>query len=426
MLALRRCRTIGIFAALEGRRSAQRGRPAPTRLLRHDQRERHQQSSPCSRRRRPARRPRGAAPAAQGRGLRASRPRPRRPASLAALEAREFDVVLIDLNYARDTTSGEEGLDLLSQLAGARPDAAGRRDDGVGQRRSRGRSDAPRRARLRRRSRGTTRGCSPIVRTQIELGRALRRAQRLEAREPAAARATACPQLIAESPAMQPVLAADRARRAVGRQRPDHRRERHRQGRRRAGAARRRRARAGRPLVTVNAGGALRGRVRERAVRPRARARSPTPRPTASAASSWPTAARCSSTRSPTCRSASRPKLLRVLETGEFERVGSSRTRRSTSASSRRPTPTSPRKSAAGRFRQDLLFRLNTIEIRLPPLRERREDIPLLAQHFLRQHAQRYRKHAHRLRAAARCRRCSSTRGRATSASSITPSSAPC
>jgi DNA-binding NtrC family response regulator len=47
---------------------------------------------------------------------------------------------------------------------------------------------------------------------------------------------------------------------------------------------------------------------------------------------------------------------------------------------------------AAGRFRQDLLFRLNTVEIRLPPLRERKEDVPLLALHFLRQHAQRYRK----------------------------------
>jgi DNA-binding NtrC family response regulator len=45
-----------------------------------------------------------------------------------------------------------------------------------------------------------------------------------------------------------------------------------------------------------------------------------------------------------------------------------------------------------GRFRQDLLFRLNTIEIRIPPLRDRREDLPLLATHFLRQHAQRYRK----------------------------------
>jgi DNA-binding NtrC family response regulator len=47
---------------------------------------------------------------------------------------------------------------------------------------------------------------------------------------------------------------------------------------------------------------------------------------------------------------------------------------------------------AAGRFRQDLLFRLNTIQIALPPLRDRREDITLLANSFLRQHAQRYRK----------------------------------
>jgi DNA-binding NtrC family response regulator len=47
---------------------------------------------------------------------------------------------------------------------------------------------------------------------------------------------------------------------------------------------------------------------------------------------------------------------------------------------------------SAGRFRQDLLFRLNTVEVHLPPLRDRREDIPLLAAHFLRQYAQRYRK----------------------------------
>jgi DNA-binding NtrC family response regulator len=85
-------------------------------------------------------------------------------------------------------------------------------------------------------------------------------------------------------------------------------------------------------------------------------------------------------------------KLLRVLETGEFERVGSSKTRqvdvRVLSATNSDLTA----EVAGGRFRQDLLFRLNTIEIRLPPLRERREDIPLLAAHFLRQHAEHYRK----------------------------------
>ena len=86
------------------------------------------------------------------------------------------------------------------------------------------------------------------------------------------------------------------------------------------------------------------------------------------------------------------PKLLRVLETGEFEPVGSSRTRRvdvrilsATNAQLHEEVET-------GRFRQDLLFRLNTIEMRVPPLRERREDISLLAQSFLGQHARRYRK----------------------------------
>lgn len=85
-------------------------------------------------------------------------------------------------------------------------------------------------------------------------------------------------------------------------------------------------------------------------------------------------------------------KLLRVIETGEFERVGSSRTLhanvRIISATNSNLTD----EVAAGRFRQDLLFRLNTIEVPLPPLRERREDIAPLAAHFLRQHAERYRK----------------------------------
>ena len=115
---------------------------------------------------------------------------------------------------------------------------------------------------------------------------------------------------------------------------------------------------------------------------------------------------RSSSTRSRTCRSTSRPKLLRVLETGEFERVGSSRTRRADVRVLSATNADVRQEVANGRFRQDLLFRLNTIEIHVPPLRDRREDIPLLASHFLRLHAQRYRKdlpgfHADALRALA-------------------------
>jgi DNA-binding NtrC family response regulator len=85
-------------------------------------------------------------------------------------------------------------------------------------------------------------------------------------------------------------------------------------------------------------------------------------------------------------------KLLRVLETGELEPVGSSRTRRVDVRILSATNANLTEDAAAGRFRQDLLFRLNTIEINLPPLRDRREDIPALASHFLRIHAGRYRK----------------------------------
>jgi len=85
-------------------------------------------------------------------------------------------------------------------------------------------------------------------------------------------------------------------------------------------------------------------------------------------------------------------KLLRVLETGEFERLGSSRTRRGDVRLISATNADLHAEVTAGRFRQDLLFRLNTIEVHLPPLRERREDIGRLASHFLGIHAQRYRK----------------------------------
>jgi DNA-binding NtrC family response regulator len=85
-------------------------------------------------------------------------------------------------------------------------------------------------------------------------------------------------------------------------------------------------------------------------------------------------------------------KLLRVIETGEFERVGSSKTMHANVRIISATNANLADEVAAGRFRQDLLFRLNTIEIALPPLRDRREDIIPLANNFLRMHSQRYRK----------------------------------
>jgi DNA-binding NtrC family response regulator len=85
-------------------------------------------------------------------------------------------------------------------------------------------------------------------------------------------------------------------------------------------------------------------------------------------------------------------KLLRVLETGEFERVGSSKTHRVDVRVLSATNADLKAEVAAGEFRQDLMFRLNTVEIHLPPLRERREDIAPLAEHFLRLHSERYRR----------------------------------
>jgi DNA-binding NtrC family response regulator len=85
-------------------------------------------------------------------------------------------------------------------------------------------------------------------------------------------------------------------------------------------------------------------------------------------------------------------KILRTIETGEYERVGSSKTYHANVRLISATNADLTVEVAAGKFRQDLLFRLNTISIHLPPLRDRREDIPLLAQHFIKQHVERYRK----------------------------------
>jgi two-component system nitrogen regulation response regulator NtrX len=81
-------------------------------------------------------------------------------------------------------------------------------------------------------------------------------------------------------------------------------------------------------------------------------------------------------------------KLLRVIETGEVERVGGTKT---TVVDVRLVSATHKDLPAAvrdGTFREDLYFRLNVLPIHVPPLRERREDVPILAEHFVREFAE--------------------------------------
>ena len=85
-------------------------------------------------------------------------------------------------------------------------------------------------------------------------------------------------------------------------------------------------------------------------------------------------------------------KMLRVLETGEFERIGSSKTRRADVRILSATNADLAKEIELGKFREDLFFRLNTIEIHVPALRERTEDLPELAKFFLNEVAQRYRK----------------------------------
>ena len=312
-------------------------------------------------------------------------------AVLSALETQDFDILLLDLNYARDTTSGREGLDLLSRIQSIDSTlpvivmtAWGSVELAVEAMR-RGAKDFVQKPWENQR-------LLSIIRTQLELSRALRHSERLEA-ENRLLRAQGRPTLIAESTSMQPVL------QMIARVGPseanvlitgEH-------GTGKEVIAQTLHAlspRVHRAMVTVNTGGLPEG-IFESEVFGHVKGAftdARTDRVGRFELAQHGTLFLDEIANVPLSQQA---KLLRVLQTGELQRVGSSRTITVDVRVISATNANLQQETAEKRFREDLLFRLNTVEIHLPPLRERREDIPLLAMHFLRQYAQRYRKEIH-------------------------------
>jgi DNA-binding NtrC family response regulator len=307
-------------------------------------------------------------------------------AVIRAVGARVFDLVLIDLNYTRDTTSGAEGLGLIEQLhaydstlpivvmtAWATVELAVE----AMQKGARDFVQKPwENARL-----------LAIVRNQIELGAALRmNASLASAVSPSAGTID----MIATAPSMRPVLEIIRR---VG---PSDANVliRGENGTGKGVIARLLHAasnRSARPLVSVNAGGLSEG-VFESELFGHVKGAFTDARSDRAGRFEIADRGTLFLDEIANVPPAQQAKLLRVVESGEFERVGSSQTRHVDVRLISATNAAIEEEVAAGRFRQDLFFRLNTVEIRVPPLRERRDDIAPLATHFLRMQTKRYRK----------------------------------
>ena len=310
---------------------------------------------------------------------------------LETLERSDFDVVLMDLNYARDTTSGQEGLDLLSRLRVLDATVpvvvmtAWGSVDGAVEAMRRGAKDYVEKPWDNERLIQT-------LRTHIELGRALRKGQRLE-EENRLLKKPGAPDLIASSREMVPVIEmmervgpSDANVLITG----EH-------GTGKEVVARWMHAvsnRAGNALVAVNAGGFSEG-VFESELFGHVKGAFTDAKTDRVGCFELADSGTLFLDEIANISLQQQAKLLRVLETGEIQRVGSSKVRKVDVRILSATNANLAEVVAEGAFREDLLYRLNTVEIGLPPLRGRRTDIPLLAQHFLGQQSERYGKVVH-------------------------------
>jgi DNA-binding NtrC family response regulator len=305
---------------------------------------------------------------------------------VAAVESRPLDVVLMDLNYTRDTTSGREGLGVLRRMRELDDSlpvvvmTAWGSVDGAVEAIRQGASDYVEKPWNNTRLLTT-------INTQLELGRAVRTGRQLE-RENRALKRSGMPELIAASPRMRPILdlmervaPSDANVLITG----EH-------GTGKEVVARWLHAaspRAPSAFVAVNMGGLSDG-VFESELFGHVKGSFTDARSDRVGRFELADRGTLFLDEIANVPINLQAKLLRVLQTREVERVGSSRPitvdTRVLSATNVDPHE----EVAAGRFREDLLFRLNTIELRLPPLRERREDIPALAAHFLKRQSTRY------------------------------------
>ncbi len=305
-----------------------------------------------------------------------------------AIFSGSYDVLLIDLNYTRDTTSGQEGLALLSDIMAFDSTlpvivmtAWGNVALAVEAMR-RGARDFIQKPWENDR-------LLAILRTQIELRRVQQQAERLAA-ENELLRSAGRPEFIATAPAMQHVLEiirrigpSDANVLITG----EH-------GTGKEVVAKTLHALSGRaslPLIAVNTGAVPEG-IFESEMFGHIKGAFTDARSDRIGRFELADKGTIFLDEIGNLLSRQQAKLLRVLETGEIERVGSSRSRRVDIRIISATNADLGLACSAGEFREDLLFRLNTIEIHLPPLRERQEDIPALALHFLSRFTAQYRR----------------------------------